>query len=33
VTRLAGLLGGSDRYSLPLTVEQARIYVERLVRR
>ncbi|MFX4261794.1 energy-coupling factor ABC transporter ATP-binding protein [Pelotomaculum propionicicum] len=33
VTRLAGLLGGSDRYSLPLTVEQARIFVERLVRR
>lgn len=33
VTRLAGLLGGSDKYSLPLTVEQARIYIERLVRR
>jgi energy-coupling factor transporter ATP-binding protein EcfA2 len=33
VTRLAGLLGGSDKYSLPLTVEQARIFIERLVRR
>lgn len=33
VTRLAGLLGGSDRYSLPLTVEQARIFIERMVRR
>lgn len=33
VTRLAGLLGGSDRYALPLTVEQARIFIERLVRR
>ncbi len=32
VTRLAGMLGGSDKYSLPLTVEQARIYIERLVR-
>jgi energy-coupling factor transporter ATP-binding protein EcfA2 len=33
VTRLAGLLGGSDKYSLPLTVEQARIFIERMVRR
>lgn len=33
VTRLAGMLGGGDKYSLPLTVEQARIFIERLVRR
>lgn len=33
VTRLAGMLGGKDKYSLPLTVEQGHIFVERLMRR
>lgn len=33
VTRLAGMLGGRDKYSLPLTVEQGRLFVERLLRR
>lgn len=33
VTRLAKMLGGRDKYSLPLTVEQGHIFVERLMRR
>jgi len=33
VTRLAGMMGGRDRYSLPLTVEQGQVFVERLIRR
>lgn len=33
VTRLASMLGGHDKYSLPLTVEQCRIFVERMLRR
>lgn len=33
VTRLAGKFGGKDKYSLPLTVEQGRLFVERLLRR
>jgi len=33
VTRLAWMLGGKDKYSLPLTVEQGRLFMERLLRR
>lgn len=33
VTRLAKMLGGRDKYSLPLTVEQGHVFVERLIRR
>lgn len=33
VTRLAGMLGGRDRYTLPLTVDQGRVFVERFLRR
>ncbi|MHB8916894.1 MAG: energy-coupling factor ABC transporter ATP-binding protein, partial [Desulfocucumaceae bacterium] len=33
VAQLAGMLGGRDKYSLPLTVDQGRVYVERLLRR
>lgn len=33
VARLAGMLGGRDKYSLPLTVDQGLVYVERLLRR
>lgn len=33
VTRLAGMLGGKDKYSLPLTVEQGHIFLERILRR
>jgi energy-coupling factor transport system ATP-binding protein len=33
VTQLAGMLGGRDRYSMPLTVEQCRIFIERMLRR
>jgi energy-coupling factor transporter ATP-binding protein EcfA2 len=33
VTRLAGMLGGKDKYTLPLTVEQGHVFVERLLRR
>jgi hypothetical protein len=27
------MLGGKDKYSLPLTVEQGRLFMERLLRR
>lgn len=33
VTRLAGMLGTGDRRPLPLTVDQGRVFVERLLRR
>jgi energy-coupling factor transporter ATP-binding protein EcfA2 len=33
VTQLAGMLGGNDKYSLPLTVEQCHIFIERMLRR
>lgn len=33
VARLAGMLGGNDRYTLPLTVEQGYIFIERMLRR
>jgi energy-coupling factor transporter ATP-binding protein EcfA2 len=33
VTQLAGMLGGHDKYSLPLTVEECHIFIERMLRR
>ena len=33
VTQLAGMLGGHDKYSLPLTVEQCQVFIERMLRR
>jgi energy-coupling factor transporter ATP-binding protein EcfA2 len=33
VTQLAGMLGGKDKYSLPLTVEQCHVFIERMLRR
>lgn len=33
VARLAGLLGGYESYTLPLTVEQGHLYLERMLRR
>lgn len=33
VTQLAGMLGGNDKYTLPLTVEQCHVFIERMIRR